>query len=182
MTTIIGVEYEDRCEIFTDSRVTDDNGRIFIHKDMQKFAKRGHLIVAGSGEVLPCDIAQNIWNPPRMTAADKKNVYKYIIRKVVPSLRKCLTENGYNFDEVHDKKQDGERWHMLIACEGQIFDVDYELTVTRDENNVYAIGSGSDFALGAIHAGAHPIKALEITSKLSAYTSEPFHSITQFKN
>jgi ATP-dependent protease HslVU (ClpYQ) peptidase subunit len=179
MTTIVGIQNEDGCEIHADSRVTDDNGRIYLHPDMTKFAKRGSYIIAGSGEVLPCDVAQNIWNPPKPTALDKKNLYRFMIKTVMPSLRKCLSENGYNFDEEHNKKVDGERFHLLIAVCGEIFDVDFELSVTRDESGIYAIGSGNELALGALHAGAEPLEALEIAAKLSAYTSGPFHSITQ---
>ena len=79
----------------------------------------------------------------------------------------------------HNKKVDGERFHLLIAVCGEIFDVDFELSVTRDESGIYAIGSGNELALGALHAGAEPLEALEIAAKLSAYTSGPFHSITQ---
>lgn len=181
MTTIVGVQHKDYCEIHVDSRVTDDSGRIFSHPDMMKFAERGSLIIAGSGEVLPCDVAQNIWNPPRLLAADKQNIYKFMITKVMPSLREVLAKNGYNFDEAHDKKE-GERFHFLIACNGELFDVDQDLSVTRDQSGVYAVGSGAPYALGALYAKASPLDALKIAATLSAYTAEPFYSIEQYKN
>ena len=180
MTTIVGVQHEDYCEIHVDSRVTDDDGRIFSHPDMLKFAERGALIIAGSGEVLPCDIAQNMWTPPRLLAEDKKNVYKFMITKVMPSLRKVLMDNGYNFEEPKEKND--TRFHFIIACNGELFDVDQELSVTRDISGIYAVGSGASYALGAVHAGASPLKALEIATTLSAYTAPPFHSIEQYKN
>ena len=51
MTTIVGVQKADHCIIAVDSRVTDDDGRIYTHPDMMKFAERGAFIVAGSGEI-----------------------------------------------------------------------------------------------------------------------------------
>lgn len=180
MTTIVGIEYEDYCEIHVDSRITDDDGRIYSHKDMLKYAKRGPLIIAGSGEVMPCDIAQNMWNPPKLTEADKKNVYKFMITKVMPSLRKVLTDNGFNFDEPKEKND--VRFHFIIACNGQLFDVDQELSVTRDDSGFYAVGSGAPYALGALHAGADGEEALEIAAKISAYTAPPFYTVTQNKN
>jgi ATP-dependent protease HslVU (ClpYQ) peptidase subunit len=178
VTTIIGIEYPDRALIVADSRVTDDGGRIYAHKVMKKFSSRGALLVAGAGEVAPCDIAQNIWVPPQFTAKDKKDVYRFMITKVMPSLRKCLTNNGYNFDE--DKK-DGMRFQFLIAVGGEIFDIDEDLSVMKNEDNIYAIGSGGSFALGALYAGAEPYQAMEIACKISAYSAPPFHEGVQYK-
>lgn len=179
MTTIVGIQYDGYCEVYADSRVTDDSGRVYSHPDMMKFAQRGALIIAGSGEVTPCDIAQNIWEPPKLLAEDKKNVYKFMITKAIPSLRKCLTDNGYNFDDG-DKKE-GERFHFIIACNGELFDIDQELSVIRDESGIYAVGSGAQFALGALDRGATGLEALETAARLSVYTAPPFHVIKQIK-
>lgn len=178
MTTIIGIEYDDHSLIVADSRVTDDSGRIYAHKVMKKIAKRGAVVIAGAGEVAPCDIAQNIWIPPQFTAKDKKDVYRYMITKVMPSLRKCLIDNGYNFEE--DKK-DGMRFQFLISVGGEIFDIDEDLSVMKSEDNMYAIGSGGSFALGALYAGADPIDAMEIACKVSAYSAPPFYQEVQYK-
>lgn len=178
MTTIIGIEYSDHSLIFADSRVTDDSGRIYAHRVMKKIASRGALLIAGAGEVAPCDIAQNIWIPPTFTAKDKKDVYRFMITKAMPSLRKCLTDNGYNFEE--DKK-DGMRFQFLIACGGEIFDIDEDLSVMKSDDNFYAIGSGGPFALGALYAGAKPEFAMEIASKVSAYSAAPFYQEVQYK-
>jgi ATP-dependent protease HslVU (ClpYQ) peptidase subunit len=180
MTTIIGIQQDNGCILVADSLVTDDSGRKYWHPEMKKLAVRGEFLVGGAGEVLPCDIIQHNWNPPATTAKDRQDLYHFMVSKVVPSLRQCLTENGYNFDEAHDKK-DGERFHLLIAISGTIFDIDQELSITMNNDGVYAIGSGGDIALGAIHAGADAYQAMEIVSKLSAYTAGPYTSKEQFK-
>ena len=61
MTTIIGVENKDGSLLMADSRVTDDAGKIFSHPSMVKISERGAFLIAGAGEVLPCDIAQHAW-------------------------------------------------------------------------------------------------------------------------
>ena len=178
MTTIIGIEYDDRSIIIADSRVTGDDGRIYSHPIMRKIAKRGAILIAGAGEVAPCDVAQNIWTPPTFTAKDAKEPYRYLVTKAMPSLRKCLTENGYNFEE--DKK-DGTRFQFLMAVGGELFDIDEELTVIKSNDNIYAIGSGGSYALGALYAGAEPMQAMEIAAKVSAYTFPPFYVEEQLK-
>jgi hypothetical protein len=179
MTTIIGVQYEDSCTLVADSLVSDDSGRTWNHPDMTKMNERGEFIIAGSGEVQPCDIAQHIWSPPKLTAADKKDVYHFMITKAMPSLRECLKANGYNFDEPQDKN-DGPRFEFLIAVNGELFDVGDDLAVMRSGDGFYAVGSGAMFALGALHAGAAPLKAIKIAVKLSIYSDAPFQTMTQY--
>jgi len=181
MTTIIGVEYDDKSVIVADSRVTDDDGRIYSHPVMQKISQRGALLIAGAGEVSPCDIAQNIWVPPVFTAKDKKDPYRYMITKAMPSLRKCLVDNGYNFDDAHDKAKYGLRFQFLISVGGELFDIDQDLAVMKSEEGFYGIGSGGAYALGALYAGADVITAMEVAARVSAYTSAPYQVEEQCK-
>jgi len=183
MTTIVGVQYEDKCVIVADNQVTDEQGRRFTHPDMKKIAERGAFLIAGSGEVSPCDIVQHFWNPPKPTAADKKDLYHFVITKAMPSMRKCLVENGYDFNEGKgDGKEDGEqRFHFIIAVGGELFDVGDDLSVCRSDENWYAVGSGAQFALGALYMGAHPEEAVEAAIKFSVYSSGPLLTMEQYK-
>jgi ATP-dependent protease HslVU (ClpYQ) peptidase subunit len=178
MTTIIGVQYDDSCTLVADSLVSDDSGRTWIHPDMTKLNQRGEFIIGGSGEVAPCDIAQHIWTPPRLTATDRDDVYHYMIVKAMPSLRKCLKDNGYNFEEPQEKG-DSSRFQFLMAVNGELFDIGDDLSVMRSKDGFYAVGSGAPIALGALHAGAKPQKAVEIAAKLSIYTAGPYKVVTQ---
>jgi ATP-dependent protease HslVU (ClpYQ) peptidase subunit len=175
MTTIIGLEYKDRCFIVADSQTTDEGGRIYTHPEVEKISANGSFLIAGSGETLPCDIAQHLWESPVPTKQDRQDLYRFMIKKAMPSLRKCMTENGYNFDE--DSKE--TRFQFIIAVGGEIFDVDQELSISKSADGVYAAGSGAPYALGAIHAGADAYEAMEIASKLTAFTAGPYISKEQ---
>lgn len=181
MTTIIGLQHDNGCLLVADSLVTDANGRKYWHRDMKKLAERGSFIVGTSGDWQFCEIIQHKWDPPVPTAKDKKDLFGFMINKAIPTLRQCLVENGYSFDESAEKK-DGERFHLLIAVCGYIFDVDEQLSITMSDDGVYAVGSGGDLALGALHAGADAHQAMEIAAKLSAFTAGPFISKEQFKH
>lgn len=178
MTTIIGLEYPKSAIIVADSQTTDASGYIYNHPDVKKIAERGPFLVAGSGEVLPCDVAQHIWEPPVPTKSDYKNLYHFMIAKAMPSLRKCLSDNGYNFDE--DNKE--LRFQFIVAIGGEIFDIDQECSVSKNTSGVYAAGSGASYALGALHAGADAYEAIEIASKLTAFTAGPYISREQPKH
>jgi ATP-dependent protease HslVU (ClpYQ) peptidase subunit len=104
-----------------------------------------------------------------------------MIAKAMPSFRKCLTENGYDFNEDHDKSKEGLRFQFLMAVGGELFDIDQDLAVMRSMDGTYAVGSGATYALGALHAGAKPMKAMEIAAKLTAFTSGPYTEKEQYK-
>jgi ATP-dependent protease HslVU (ClpYQ) peptidase subunit len=178
MTTIIGVQYDGSCTLVADSLVSDDSGRTWTHPDMTKLNQRGDFIIGGSGEVAPCDIAQHIWDPPRLTTADKKDIYHFMITKAMPSFRKCLKDNGYNFEEEQEKGS-GSRFDFIMAVNGELFEVADDLSVTRNVDGYYGVGSGAQIALGALHAGAKPVKAVQIAAKISIYTAGPFQTLTQ---
>lgn len=178
MTTIIGLQYDDHCLIVADSLTVDDTGYRYNHPDAKKIAERNGFLIAGSGEVTPCDIAQHIWEPPTPTKADKKDLYHFMIVKVMPSLRMCFALNGVNLDEPKTEN----RFNFLIAVCGELFDIDDDLSVTRNEHGIYAVGSGGAYALGAIAAGADALEAMEIAESLSAFTASPFYSKEQFKH
>lgn len=182
MTTIVGLQLDDKAIIAADSRITDHTGQIFSHEDSTKINEVGAFIVAGMGEVMPCDVIQHIWVPPRVTIKDKQNLYHFMVSKVCPSMRVCLKENGYNFDEQQDSGSTEQRFTFLVAVSGEIFEVDQDLSVCRKSDGIYGIGSGGPYAVGALHAGATPIEALEIASKVTAFTSPPFLVKEQHKD
>jgi ATP-dependent protease HslVU (ClpYQ) peptidase subunit len=177
MTTIIGIEHKDRCFIVADSRTTDADGKIYSHPEVKKISENGSFLIAGSGETLPCDIAQHIWEPPVPTKQDKEDLYHFMISKAMPSLRKCMTDNGYKFNDDIDEI----RFQFIMAVGGEIFDVDQELSISKSADGVYAAGSGAPYALGALHAGADAYEAMEIASKLTAFTAGPYISKEQPK-
>ena len=175
MTTIIGYQYDDHCMIVADSRVTDDSGKVFSHPSMTKINERGAFVIAGAGEILPCDVVQHSWNPPRVTSRDKQDLYHFMVTKVIPSIRKCLKENGYNFDDNGDN-----RFSFLIAVAGQLFELDESLGITKNYTNHYGIGSGAPYALGALAYGATPLEAMDIATDLTAFTAPPYQTVIQY--
>lgn len=182
MTTIVAVQYDDRVIFAADNQVTGDDGRIYRHPRMEKITERGEYLIAGSGEVGPCDIAQHIWIPPKPTVKDLQDVYHFMITKVMPNLRKCLSDNGYDFSDGRgDGKVAESRFNFLIAVGGEVFDVADDCSICMSGDGIYGVGSGASYAIGALHAGAKPLKALAISEKLDSNTSGPFLVKEQYK-
>ena len=74
---------------------------------------------------------------------------------------------------------------------GVIYQIDDDYGTDMDSNRLYAIGSGSDYGLGALQALTDKkrlnmatakqcvLKALSISAKFDSGTGAPFHVFTQ---
>ena len=177
MTTIAAVQKDDGVYFGADSLVTST--RKYNHPKMVKISQRGQFIIAGAGESAACDIAQHIWNPPTPTASDKKDIYHFIISKVIPSLKQCFKDNDYKWDKDTDASD--YNFAFLIAVCGEVFDISDDFAVSLDSSGFYGVGSGSSLAVGALEAGASIERALEIASKHDPYTAAPYMFMEQLK-
>jgi ATP-dependent protease HslVU (ClpYQ) peptidase subunit len=177
MTTIVGVEYDDHCVVAADSITVGGNGRRYIHPSMTKIAERGAFLIAGAGDAQPCDALQHTWNPPRVLQKDKQDLFNFMVSKVVPSMRECIKNSGYDPDK--DDKEAG--FDFLIAVGGQLFEVDTQFSVAKSKDRIYGVGSGAAFAMGALAAGATLEWAVEIAENFSVNTEGPILVKKQFK-
>jgi ATP-dependent protease HslVU (ClpYQ) peptidase subunit len=93
-----------------------------------------------------------------------------------------------NDEKTHIAEQSST---ILVVINGVIYIIDGDYSWTSDRTGVYAIGTGSSYALGAIQAiaGGRQLaipkakaainKALSITSKFDPYTGSPFQIYIQ---
>jgi ATP-dependent protease HslVU (ClpYQ) peptidase subunit len=176
MTTIVGVQKNGHVIMGADSLVTAGVKK-YIHKDMPKIINNNGYLIGGAGDVAACDILMYMWIPPMPTAAQRKNLYKFMITDVVPSMREALEENGYKTDK--EDKESG--FETLIAVDGEIFNISDDFSVLIDETGIYGVGSGSPWAVAALDAGTTVEKALEIAAKRNPYTDGPFQIVKQQK-
>ena len=101
MTTIVAMQTAEGVKFGADAQVTAT--RKYSHIHMAKISHRGQYIVAGSGLSSYCDVAQHIWNPPVPTANDKKDIYHFVISKVIPSLKQCFKDNDLKLEGDKDE-------------------------------------------------------------------------------
>lgn len=176
MTTIVALRRGSTVTFGADTQVTA-NDRANNHTKMEKITRKNGYIIAGSGDAQPCDILQHIWLPPIPNVKDKKDIYHFVITKVVPSMRECLEQNEWKPDP--SDKDSG--FSMLISIEGQIFDISDDFSVVLRDDGIYGVGNGAKYAVGALYAGATVQRALEIAAKNDIYTSGPFQVVKQTK-
>lgn len=173
MTTIIGIQDKNGCTLVADSRTSDEGGRPYSHPDIKKITPRGEYLIAGAGDAHPCDIIQHIWNPPPVPVT---GLYEFVVSQLCPSIRQAIKDNGYE-----PKKDQEPDFEFLIAIRGELFEIDGSCSVSRRDDGIYGIGSGSKYAVGALQAGANWEMAMRIAEKNDIYTAKPFHVLVQPK-
>jgi ATP-dependent protease HslVU (ClpYQ) peptidase subunit len=176
MTTIVGTCKNGVVILGADSQVTDSDRRN-NSLTMQKITSNNGYLIAGAGDATPCDILQHIFIPPVPTVTERKNLYKFMITKFVPAMREALEEAGYKIDP----KDTDSGFSMLIAFDGELFDIGDDFSVLLNDTGIYGVGNGSRYAIGALYAGATVEKALEIAAQNDIYTSGPFQIEKQSK-
>jgi ATP-dependent protease HslVU (ClpYQ) peptidase subunit len=176
MTTIVGIQKNDHVIMGTDSVVTA-GPRQYTHPHMEKVIDNHGFLIGGAGDVAACDPIMYSWTPPKPTVAEKKDLYRFMIKKFAPSLKKFLNEIGYSSDK--EDKESG--FELLVAYDGELFLVDDGFTVLIDHSGVMGVGSGSPWAVGAILGGADIETALQIAADNSSYTRPPFKIFVQEK-
>ena len=179
MTTILAVAKEGKVVMACDSKVTDGTGESWSHPSARKIRDLGEVLIGGSGEVAALDIALHIWQPPKSTITDRKDLYHFVISKVIPSLKRCFKENDYKWQDEKGEQSDEPKFNFIIAVDGEIFSFSDDFGVVMRDTGILAIGSGASIALGALLGGAPILKAMEIAADQDDHTAEPFYTYEQ---
>ena len=117
---------------------------------------------------------------------------QFITQKFIPALRECFESTGYAMPENDQSSHIAEHSsQIVVVINGTIYIIDGDYSWTSDKTGIYAIGSGSSYALGALHALTNGKemtvakaktavnKALAIASKFDPYTGSPFQTFLQ---
>lgn len=185
MTTLVGVQLDDRCVLAADSQITEDNLRT-VSTHTPKIISVGKYLLGITGDSRPGDILAYNWRPPAYKGADP---IQWMGKKVLPSIITAFKENGYEPYEASKDKDSG--FDYLVAFNGNLFHIAVDLSFIKSDNNLYAIGSGGQFALGYL-AGLptrqlnltperHARRAVEIASVLDVNTCPPIQLVSQDK-
>lgn len=174
MTTIIGIQENDRALILADA-LTSNDGRPFTGPSIRKIVTRGEYLLAAAGAGGTCDFINHVWKPPHYRHSSE--VYEFLASTVVPSLIKGLKAN----DLMANEKEENTTWQLMLALDGQVFQIEADGTVLQDVSGLYGIGTGAAYALGALQAGATEQEAMQIASMFDIYTRPPFQILKQVR-
>lgn len=186
MTTIAAVQGENWVVVGYDSRVTEEQKIYTLPKDNGKLFKNGNYLLGVAGDMRAINLLSYVFKPPAVPPTTHGvRLDKFISNSFIPELKKCFEDASYSKDGDQDSQ-------VMCIINGTIYEIGNDYSWARDETGVYAIGSGSDYALGAILATLETRKrtlataktlirqALTIASKLDPSTSPPIYINVQY--
>ena len=185
MTTLVGVQLDDRCVISADSQITEDNQRT-VATATPKIISVGKYLLGITGDSRPGDILTYNWSPPSYKGADP---VQWMGKKVMPSILAAFKENGYDPYEATKDKDSG--FDYLVAFNGTLFHIAVDLSFIKSDQGIYGLGSGGQFAVGYLTGLSsrqlnldperHARRAVEIASLLDVNTCPPIQLVVQDK-
>ena len=183
MTTLVGIQLDDRCVLAADSQITEDNLRT-ISTSTPKIISVGKYLLGITGDSRPGDILTYNWTPPSYKGADP---VQWMGKKVMPSILTAFKENGYEPYEATKEKDAG--FDYLVAFNGNLFHIAVDLSFIQSSLGIYGLGSGGAFGLGYLsglstsavsrYPERHARRAVEISTVLDVNTYPPIQLVTQ---
>lgn len=198
MTTIIGIQGDGFSVICSDSRVsssTDNFSQIgTLREGSSKVAQNGKYLLGAAGDVRAINILHHVFQPPSPPQkCNKKALDQFFTMKFIPALRECFDLQGYSVPENReDKEHIAEQGSsIIVSVNSTIYVVESDYSWSSEATGLYALGSGSSYALGALSvlirnkkvnsqlAKTYAFRSLAIASKYDPNTGSPYHSFVQ---
>ena len=194
MTTIVGMQGDGFAVICTDSRVSDDTGGTLstLGQGMSKVAQNGSYLIGAAGDVRAINILHHAFAPPTPPSNLKgKKLDAFMTVKFIPALRECLEKQGYSYFDKDSNFTATFESTIITVIHSTIYVIDGDYSWASDSNGLYAIGSGSDYAIGAMNvlmpknkltintAKTICTRALTTASKYDGGTGAPYHTFLQ---
>jgi ATP-dependent protease HslVU (ClpYQ) peptidase subunit len=190
MTTILAIQGDDFCAIGSDSQWTDDYNRVG-KMNQPKVVSVGRYLIGVAGDTRGANVIQHIFTPPvlppKLVGA---KLTKFIVSQFLPSYKECLEAHGAGRPQYDDQPAQSAN-DLLVCANGVIFQIDTDYGTETDTCNLYAIGSGGHYGLGALQAYTNGkrvsltnakqvlLKSLAVSAKFDSGSGSPFHTFIQ---
>jgi ATP-dependent protease HslVU (ClpYQ) peptidase subunit len=190
MTTILAIQGDDYCAIGSDSQWTDDYNRVG-RMNQPKVVVVGKYLIGVAGDTRGANVIQHAFTPPvlppKLLGA---KLVKFMVSQFVPAFKECLESHGAGRPQYDDQPAKSAN-EILVCANGTVFQIDEDYGTETDTCNLYAIGSGAHFGLGAMQAYTNGkrvvqtnakqllLKSLTVSAKFDSGSGAPFHTFIQ---
>ena len=176
MTTVVAAEIKgkkrNKVVFASDSQVSFGHRKESLPDG--KIIKNGDITFGFAGSVRVLNILKHAKLPPVPKSKRRIDIERWAIQKLIPAMRKALrNEEAIEFDRGEANTSSA----LLIAVNGRLFEVGGDFSYTTNDNRVYAVGSGSSYALGALGAGAEPAHSVAVAAYFDAFTGGEVHEV-----
>lgn len=196
MTTVIGIQGDEYCLLVADTRIsstTEDGVPTQVNtlrSDTSKIAVNGKYLIGTAGDLRAINLLTHTLQLPACPPTLKgKKLDEFVTNKVVPTLRHLFETHGYTHTPNQDNPKAGHDSELLLAVNNTLYMIDGDYAWFTDQNNMYAIGTGAPYALGALSVLPQPknptqarknaLKAIATAAKYDPNTGHPYHTHIQ---
>lgn len=160
MTTVVAVETERGVTFASDSRIS---WRSKHDGWVNKVVTNGGYTFGAAGALRAIQILQFAKLPEPPVTDDPNMIDRFVTKELVGSIKDAFNEVSSDADQYST---------ILGAVAGRAYIFGSDGSWVRNPDGIYAVGSGSPYALGALRAGAKPREAVEIASYFDGYTND----------
>lgn len=146
MTAIAAIADGDTVWMAADSLFAGDSVGELVES---KIWINGGVLFGVSGYLRHLQVLRYELNVPKIDC----DPMRYVVTKLVPAIRHAFEETGIAEEEPEKNKSFSGQ--ILVGLEGRVFRISGFYGVTEPADGMLAIGSGSDFCLGALAASEH---------------------------
>ena len=186
MTTIAAYQGSTWAVVAYDSKVTEDSRVFTLPKQSGKVFQKGPYILGAAGDMRAVNLLAHTFKPPSpvLNELEGAALDRFMSTKFIPSLKACFEEANYSEKGEQDST-------VLAIVNGKVYEIGSNYEWCHDVTGLYALGSGSAYALGAMHAlkdsmrggivNARTIvkEAVLIASRLDSDSGEPVYVLSQ---
>lgn len=193
MTTAVAVETENGVVLGVDSQISslDDEGGVMsmstVPRVWSKVIKFDGYAIAVAGDTRALNLLAHAFDGPSYKTTKLSNSDRWLTTTLIPALKETLEQHDYAIGGVSNKAA-SQGSQFLVATVNHAYIIEGDWGWAADRSGLYAIGTGSPFALGALHATVSrnsslsvatkaANKALSVAAALDPYTGGPFHVI-----
>ena len=199
MTTIVAIQGDGFAVLGTDSRLStvDTAGYVTrihtMNSSVSKISQINGMLIGIAGDVRAINLVAHSFQAPQASASVRgKKLDDYVTNKFIPALRACFDANGYSSPQKESSDHMAEQGsEMLLAVNSVIYQIDNDYAWSNDASGLYAIGTGEQYAIGALAAllktkatavavaKKQCLNALAIAAKYDPHTGHPYQTFQQ---
>jgi hypothetical protein len=122
------------------------------------------LVFGVAGNVRVMDVVRTTQWPEY----DGSDAHSWVVTHLVPVLKAAAEQN----DLLNEEKKI-EVSVIVVVVDDEVFTISGNFAVVSTRDGYVAVGSGEDFAFGALFMGASAVKAVEVAANFDVGTSGP---------
>ena len=175
MTAVVGLAVDGAVFIGGDAARTDPSTGDRMVVEQPKVFAMGDLLIGAAGSFRVQNLLRYQLRLPKLSATEDPT--KYLVTHFARKLRTLLHNSG---STSHQTAGDQHEADTLVGLRGRLFVVQGDFSVVEPASGMAAVGSGSCYALGALHANgrrkpeARLYEALNAAATYHATVTPPF--------